>query len=170
MISINKDFNKPPNGLISREAEKAIEALLSEGSEHRVRRDVYMNASVFNALKDIYHRKCAFCESKPSTQGIMNYRPISSYYWLAYEWSNLLPGCPSCNNSKNSDFPVDGGYVAEPQEDRREWRADSRSFMKEKARLLHPEIDHPEEHLYFKPDGKIYGRDARGNIQLKLVV
>jgi len=67
------------------------------------------------------------------------------YYWLAYDWRNLLPSCTTCNQpgqegiGKRNRFPVeDGKYAANEQE-----------IAEEKPLLLNPldPADDPEEHL-----------------------
>ncbi len=71
------------------------------------------------------------------------------YYWLTYEWSNLISSCGVCNNKKSHLFPVadEKRRICQPQVDRAQWRADSESFRTENPLILHPEIDAPEEHL-----------------------
>src|SRR5690348_7674048 len=76
-----------------------------------------------SALADLFHGKCAFCEtdySAASPMDVENFRPKGGaigadgklsplhYWWLAYEWFNLYPACAECNRSKGSRFPVDG--------------------------------------------------------------
>src|SRR5262249_41491941 len=71
--------------------------------------DIYAHGSVKEALRRAQHDKCAFCESKMCHTGfgdVEHYRPKAGYkqregdalgrpgyYWLAYEWSNLLLSC-----------------------------------------------------------------------------
>lgn len=65
--------------------------------------------------------KCCYCEGKlpRSHNDVEHYRPkaradrlpgcvdIHGYWWLAFEWSNLLFACPGCNrSSKNDRFPL----------------------------------------------------------------
>ncbi len=71
------------------------------------------------------------------------------YYWLAYDWRNLLPACTKCNQpavisgrkvGKHNRFPVTGRHAQEPSE-----------VMQEKPLLIHPASgepeDDPERHL-----------------------
>lgn len=71
------------------------------------------------------------------------------YYWLAYDWRNLLPACTICNQSSTIDdqkigkhdrFPVDGQHAQTPKEQK-----------SEKPLLIHPgsgdEKDDPDAHL-----------------------
>lgn len=85
---------------------------------------IYAAKDVKQALIAMQHHKCAFCEakithvqhgdvehfrpkagSKQATDDVMH-RP--GYYWLAYEWSNLLLSCQLCNQRhKRNLFPLD---------------------------------------------------------------
>ena len=77
--------------------------------------------------------------------------PHPGYYWLAYDWRNLLPSCQVCNNAKSSQFPITGKRVFDPQEG-----PDPATLDKiEKPLLLNPYRDHPGEHLNFGIDGQI---------------
>jgi hypothetical protein len=84
-------------------------------------RDVYALAKP--ALVAAQHEKCAFCEAKiRHTQpgDVEHFRPQAAtrqskdaplrkpgYYWLAYEWTNLLLACAECNRrGKGNLFPL----------------------------------------------------------------
>jgi hypothetical protein len=69
----------------------------------------------------MYNKKCAYCEERIKTY-IEHYRPKGSvqgsrhggYYWLCYEWSNLLPACHECNKfggGKGTQFPVGNKHL-----------------------------------------------------------
>src|SRR5579872_571430 len=71
---------------------------------------------VEDQLAKSYSYKCAYCE-RICKADIEHYRPKKAvdeeaqhpgYYWLCYEWSNLLPSCITCNRegSKHNHFPV----------------------------------------------------------------
>ena len=68
-------------------------------------------------LEQLFHKKCGYCETKYKaalTGDIEHYRPKGvirgkdgkllwpGYYWLAADWSNLIPVCKRCN-SKGED-------------------------------------------------------------------
>lgn len=65
--------------------------------------------SVQVALLEMSNNKCAYCESTISkaTLDVEHYRPKNrvagsstpGYWWLALEWSNLLPSCQECNRN-----------------------------------------------------------------------
>jgi hypothetical protein len=73
-------------------------------------------------VRDLGHGKCAYCESfyAATAKGdVEHYRPKGAitrdgrafrdrgYYWLAAEWTNLLPSCGSCN-SRQSQLMAEG--------------------------------------------------------------
>ncbi|MCQ2744463.1 MAG: HNH endonuclease [bacterium] len=74
----------------------------------------YKTDDIKTALNDIYHGKCAFCETKSESMHVEHFRPKrGGYYWLAYSWDNLLLSCPTCNTNKGDDFPLaEGGMKA----------------------------------------------------------
>jgi len=167
MRQVKKDFYEVPNGLKSKNADKKREELLREGNRHKFSQYFYRHHSALEKLIKIYNGKCAFCESahitKASPWRIDHYRPKdkikhekdhTGYYWLAYEWSNLLLTCESCNRAKSNEFPVEGVRVESPPNNRNDWLADSKSLTKERPYLLNPEIDFPENHLSFYSDGR----------------
>jgi uncharacterized protein (TIGR02646 family) len=84
---------------------------------------IYGDTSVKQALRKAQHDKCALCESKIShiSHGdVEHFRPKAGhrqepddtlgqpgYYWLTYEWSNLLFCCQLCNQVfKGNLFPL----------------------------------------------------------------
>lgn len=72
----------------------------------------YRQHAVCIALDDIFHEKCAYCETRYAAADVRNvehFRPKGGvtespahpgYWWLAAEWSNLLPSCPACNQRR----------------------------------------------------------------------
>ncbi|MDM8525785.1 hypothetical protein QUF80_20630, partial [Desulfococcaceae bacterium HSG8] len=161
MIRVRKDYTAIPDGLTSETAQDRIEMALREGKNHNANAYVYRHNSVVRSLRKIYADKCGYCETLlgvSSSIFIDHYRPKKGvkgkndhpgYYWLAYEWSNLISCCGVCNNKKSHLFPVadEKNRVYQVQEDRSQWRADSESFRSEIPLTLHPEIDDPEEYL-----------------------
>jgi uncharacterized protein (TIGR02646 family) len=86
-------------------------------------RDIYAHPTVKQALERAQHGKCCFCESKVAhiTAGdVEHFRPKAGwrqqddgpleqpgYYWLAYDWTNLLFACDLCNRRhKRNAFPL----------------------------------------------------------------
>lgn len=85
---------------------------------------IYGHSSVKQKLVAAQHGKCAFCESKLrhiAHGDIEHFRPKAGYlqaagekplkkpgyYWLAYDWTNLLFACQICNQQgKKNLFPL----------------------------------------------------------------
>jgi hypothetical protein len=133
------------------------------------KRPINFNQKIWKDLKwhlfDLFHDKCAYCESKPqnvSKGDVEHYRPKGKvkedpyhpgYYWLAYDITNLLPSCPDCNQTlgKMNQFPVEGAHAHDPA-----------SLAAERPLLLNPynrDID-PFEHIEFSEVGIA---EAHGN-------
>lgn len=180
MIRVNKNFDDVPAGLTSPSAEEKRLALMNEKNSHNFSSDCYGHETVRKALEErIYHYKCAYCEGHIAdgfTLHIEHYRPKnklkedaqhSGYYWLAYEWSNLLLACQDCNSPKSNRFPITGVRVHHPQ-DKQHWRVDSPSFLIEQALLLNSEIDNPELHFDFQPNGELIFKTVQGETTIKL--
>lgn len=86
-------------------------------------RQPFNNTAVKNELLQMQYGKCCYCESKiqaVSFGDVEHFRPKGAvrqsetddrtypgYYWLAYEWDNLLVSCSICNiKYKNDIFPL----------------------------------------------------------------
>jgi uncharacterized protein (TIGR02646 family) len=118
---------------------------------------LYGHSSVKRALVAAQHSKCCFCESKTGMDGdVEHYRPKAGfsqgkgqriegpgYYWLAYEWSNLLLCCSICNQRfKRSLFPL-----ADPS---KRARSHSHDATLEEPLFINPAEQDPEEHISFR--------------------
>ena len=139
--------------------------------------------------------KCAYCEDRiVSTQpgDIEHYRPKGrvanedgsrvmvdanggkkvshlGYYWLVYEWSNLLYACWDCNRinkqkygnvsvGKGARFPVKGKHATEPGGE-----------VNERPLLLNPMVDEPDEHLSIDKRGVITEKSERGRVTIRIL-
>lgn len=145
---------------------------------------------VRDALNVFYHHKCAYCESLCKAE-IEHYRPKAAvtgegigYYWLCYEWSNLIPSCHECNASggKGNRFPVRGQRTVPPTLEADgtigslDFLAGQSPLIDEDPYLLHPEIDDPDRFLgvAFDPTGKgvdllgLDGADQRGERTIEI--
>ncbi|OBS12886.1 hypothetical protein ATE49_03465 [Elizabethkingia miricola] len=142
-------------------------------------------------LSIAYHNKCAYCE-RICKADIEHYRPKKGvnedglhpgYYWLCYEWTNLIPSCITCNRegAKHNKFPVIGPRVLAPvlladgNINLALSKAGVDPLLNERPYLLHPEVDHPEDYFEFEidPDGegiRINGIDdeGRGNATIRI--
>ena len=128
-------------------------------------------------LRGIFDNKCAYCEKKEFKPDVEHYRPKKNvtnpngnnhgYYWLCYNWSNLLPACNKCNsgNGKWDKFPVAGVREITPPLDENilveeECLLNCDRLLNENPLLLNPEIDIPEEYLVVNWGGKLEGLDG----------
>lgn len=134
---------------------------------------VYKAEAVKSRLEELFYGKCAYCESFYGSQApvdVEHYRPKSGvegepdhpgYWWLAMEWTNLLPSCLDCNRrrkqftpqittdlqilyesmqtGKKHSFPIIGVRVT----------TEATDLSNEQALLLNPTSDDPEQHLTF---------------------
>jgi uncharacterized protein (TIGR02646 family) len=134
----------------------------------------YKADEVKQRLEALFHGKCAYCESYFASQApvdVEHYRPKGAvegepnhpgYWWLAMEWTNLLPSCLDCNrrrrqmapsgaisdlkllyaqtqSGKKDSFPIAGPRAA----------ADTADLELEKPLLLDPTRDNPADHLTY---------------------
>lgn len=72
----------------------------------------YRETPVCQALDQLFHGKCAYCESPyraVDALDVEHFRPKGGvdeapahpgYWWLAADWRNLLPSCPACNQRR----------------------------------------------------------------------
>lgn len=125
-------------------------------------------------LARLFKNKCAYCETilDKRTASIDNFRPLNSaerfdgevdnkyYTWLAIEWENLYYVCRDCNIVKANFFPVEykGTLGADISTLREE----------EKAILLDPCWDKPQEHLSISLDGKLVALSEKGQYSIKV--
>ncbi len=178
MIKIEKDPNQPPAFLVGQRILSKLAAVL-ESQQGRDIEDGYNNALVKQALDAIYFNKCAFCENEitSATPHVEHYRPKArvtgapnhkGYYWLGYEWTNLLLCCPTCNNKKRNQFPITGPRVSEPPNNREHWCGNSQPMIGELPLILNPELDDPAQHLDFTSLGTIQSRDIRGKTTIDI--
>jgi uncharacterized protein (TIGR02646 family) len=148
---------------------------------------IYKEEYVKASMEKAFHGKCAYCESYYESLipvDVEHFRPKGAvivdgritkpaYYWLASEWTNLLPSCIRCNRAnkyrmpnkqtvtmgKKNFFPLEDGSprARKPGEER-----------KERPLLLNPCKDNPAKHLEFRSDGIVLAaQDARGTISRK---
>lgn len=154
------------NKAIEAGAVSKVKETVYKGTSYNIKSDFYTN------LHGSFHGKCAYCESLIAADqpgDIEHFRPKSKvtdadnnpimvdtpngrkphpgYYWLAYDWKNLLPSCENCNRpsksksdgkliGKGNQFPVKDFRAVNPGEESRE-----------EPLLIHPVLENPEEHL-----------------------
>lgn len=120
---------------------------------------IYGSPTIRELLEQQQHGKCCYCESTHSATSagrIDHFRPKGAvrqdktsarsypgYYWLAYEWHNLVLACEKCNRHKSDYFPIEEpGQRARNHLDQIECEA---------PLLLNPYADpNPSRHLAFE--------------------
>ncbi len=182
MVSVKKEFESPPNKLKSEECKELIKLSINEQSSHKYKSSFYNKGSI-DELKRIYSNKCCYCEtdiSAGSPWDVDHFRPkkfgpnVAGYYWLGYEWTNLLLSCKTCNNWKNSKFPIEDENlrVKHPSLDANGLpieaylSAKSQILLNEIPLLINPEIESPDDHFYVLPNGELKSFSNKGEITI----
>ncbi len=160
--------------------ESKIQQALSQQLDHDFDNKVYGATVVKNRLKVIFKSKCAFCETNTHAgahKDVEHYRFKKHYYWLGYEWTNLLLSCQICNRDfKGADFPLENEsnrVVSHPLNITGELDLNlchilCAPLVAENPLLLHPAIDNPKEHLRFLPNGLVEGISVKGGKSIEV--
>jgi len=189
MIQVSKSYSNSPNILKSDNCKKKIEKAMLEKDSHNFGYYYNEQGDVKKDLELIYHQKCAYCESKVNhiaTLQVEHYRPKkkvtedinhNGYYWLGYEWSNLLLACPKCNQqgAKGNYFPISGervynhtDFLTNNKLDSNKCYPNKSPLIDERPLLLNPELDNPKQHFIFNEYGKIEGNTIRGKKTIEI--
>lgn len=183
MIHVRRDPRGPavlsdPRGIAARERKKVEEFYADEKNRFApFAFSAYRADEVKEALERMFHGKCAYCEARyAGTQpmDVEHWRPkgkvvdggteYGGYYWLASEWTNLLPSCVDCNRQRTQTIAPDGvkrsvgkamSFPLEEGSPRATRRGETE---REKPLLLDPCNDRPEEYLEFVADGVVRPR------------
>jgi len=176
-----------PGGRSERERGAAYEFFAAQKERQR-RFDftAYKVPEVKLALTELFHGKCAYCESRLMASAgldIEMYRPKGGvaasskhpgYWWLAFEWTNLLISCIDCNRSrvhmevdqravsgKANRFPLadESKRAFGPEDD----------LSREEPLLLDPCVDEPDEHLVFDWSGLVASETPRGQTTIAVL-
>lgn len=91
----------------------------------------YGSQAVREALREMFHGKCAYCESKiagSQDTDVEHYRPKKGvteadeagiphpgYWWLAMRWENLVLSCQHCNQSRSYHVIIPDGLETEAE-------------------------------------------------------
>lgn len=117
---------------------------------------VFSHATVREQLLEDQNQKCCFCEKgREHVHEVEHFRPKKAvrqekgdplmypgYYWLAYDWSNLLMACRFCNGRKGTLFPL-----RDPDARARSHNDD---ISEEEPLLIQPDKEDPSEHIAFR--------------------
>ncbi|MCY2964626.1 MAG: hypothetical protein NT069_13495 [Planctomycetota bacterium] len=123
--------------------------------------EVYGAEDVKQALMVAQHDKCCFCESKISHNShgdVEHFRPKAAnrqaakqkierpgYYWLAYDWKNLLLCCQICNQrQKKNLFPLINPQMRA--------RSDADDLCDESPLFINPAEESPFTHIGFRQE------------------
>lgn len=137
------------------------EGFQSGANSHSFVKAIYGHDSIKAALKASQHDKCCFCESKVThvaSGDVEHFRPKAAwrqnarsplvrpgYYWLAYEWSNLLFCCEECNRrAKKNCFPL--------MNSKKRALCHSDAVSTERPLLIHPAEVDPEKYISFRQE------------------
>lgn len=133
----------------------------------------YKADEVKRRLEELFHGKCAYCESFYASQApvdVEHYRPKGAvdgepnhpgYWWLGMEWTNLLPSCIDCNRRRKQQAPEGTSDLSLLYKLTQSGKKDSFPIVgtrakdeghhldAEEALLLDPTRDDPSKHLIF---------------------
>ena len=177
-----------PNSPASRELARMLAHLDDPDANSKPSFEVYSDDPVKLALYELFHTKCAYCETPLRGSGLRDvehYRPKNQihpggdlpvikqgYYWLAADWDNLLLSCPGCNRrNRKLTLKPDGSFDFDADStgklDRFPLRDEAQritSHLQDVANeddarlLLNPCLDKPERHLRFDREGNVLPR------------
>ncbi|MFC3160231.1 AAA family ATPase [Chryseobacterium arachidis] len=180
MIKIEKQ--KAPEFLYSETVDLAVEKMeefFVSKNRSQKRYDWPFNAEIDKELKgylhEVFYGKCGYCEIKidyPELGTVDRYRPNNGvrdknefhqdlYWWLTFEWDNLIYCCKECNQYKGNYFPIKGRRALNENDD----------YEKEHRMLLNPYLDEPGNHLnyLYSDSGNIDALTDEGNQTIELL-
>jgi uncharacterized protein (TIGR02646 family) len=168
------------------EERRHNDAMAAAGQFDKMTFKAYKHPSVMPALTEMFHGKCAYCESRYVAQqpgDVEHFRPKAlvavrgadgkveqrrGYHWLAADWSNLLPSCADCNRPRQHQVRRGRGkrvlgkanwFPVEPEAARATLPG---AEDVEPRLLLDPCRDDPAAHLFFDHDGTVAPRVVAG--------
>ncbi len=155
MIKIERD-TPPQNTVMDKQKNKElaeIKKAISQGNTIKIKALWTKDKKVKEYLHSSQHGKCCYCERKRDEGGdsdVEHFRPKAKvkenekhkgYWWLAYEWDNLLIACKTCNKTKDTQFPL-------LDESKRAFK-ESDDIKKEKPFLINPLTENPEDFIEY---------------------
>lgn len=157
--NLNNSFNANPVQYTSR-----IGIPVSQIRKFTFDHKIYGHKTVKEQLKKEQHHKCCYCESKFEDNGfgdVEHFRPKGAhkknsekkltypgYYWLAYDWNNLMVSCERCNQEfKKNHSPLDNEAT------RKQFHNDHKSLTNESRLLINPIEEDPS--AFFKFNNEI---------------
>lgn len=158
-----------------RMADEKLAEFYGSGNRSQKRYDFPFNkrfdAEVKDALRAVFFDKCGYCEQYIGDAGLVDrFRPFSGvrdkkefhqdlYWWLTFNWNNLVYCCSECFQFKANYFPVAGRRALDYMDD----------LAAEENLLFDPCRDAPDDHFSFDFDGTIYHSTLMGNQTIELL-
>jgi uncharacterized protein (TIGR02646 family) len=156
MIKVQKSAVGPDKLRIEGQEEAEVLKRAYDAGErdfgNKFKKSIYAHPTVKAQILLDQNNKCCFCEAIAiQSADVEHFRPKGKvsdapqhpgYYWLAYEWTNLLGCCSTCNSrAKNFLFPL-----VDPNN-----RVNSHhgNIAQEEPLFVHPVHDEPTQHLTF---------------------
>jgi len=180
MVHVEKDYANPPADLMDSKWNDHKSNVLVEKNTHNAKVECYRNTTLEKLVR-LYKNKCACCErSRGEELQVDHYRPKKArnnrnatynhpgYYWLTYDWSNLIPLCSSCNQSKSNYFPLKDDSKRISSHMHQHAYNPATLYTHEQPLFINPEIESkPEKHFKYLPNGKVEGRTEEGTAMVK---
>jgi len=171
-------------------------------------RELKVNAALYSRYKEfltrLFNGKCAYCESKFTVSqpgDVEHFRPKGrvvdesfkpirvkhpvkgdiehpGYYWLAYDWRNLLPSCADCNRFRFHGVRIpstvskaaEGAGKADrfPLKDEKRRAVVPDAETAESPMLINPTDSDPNVHFEFLSNGTIKPKTPEGEVTLSV--
>jgi uncharacterized protein (TIGR02646 family) len=178
MIRINR--GSKPNFLESDDVDLAIEKAKNFYASKNRNQKRYsfpfinkIDKELRPILFELFHEKCGYCETKIDFHNIGvvdRYRPYKGvrdqkeyfedlYWWLTYNWENLIYSCKECSQYKSAYFPIEGKRALNKKN----------SLEKEKPLLINPCLGEPNLYFSYDDDGNIYSEKDEGVQTIELL-
>ena len=154
MIKIERNSH-PIDSLMDKKKDeelKRVRSLYSRGQKPKLQ-TLWSEDKVKHFLYQSQYGKCCYCERKRDEKAetdVEHFRPKAKlqetlnhlgYWWLAYNWDNLLISCKKCNQHKGAKFPLkDGTKRAFSEND---------DLKKEEPVLINPLTESPENFIKY---------------------
>lgn len=177
MITVNQ--GKEPEFMASELVELAqekLEEFYHSNNRSQKRYSFPLNKEIDHELKEAlrsaFYDKCGYCEIKiesPELATVDRYRPNTGvrdkneyfqdlYWWLTFEWNNLVYCCKECNQYKANYFPIKGKRAMTENE----------PLEAEKPLLLSPYDKNVENHFSYR-NGEISSESDPGIQTIELI-
>lgn len=187
MIYVERNSIPVPEVFYSKEVEiakKRLEEFYLKSKESRSQQkysqpfEKELRDKFLEALREVFKGKCAYCESvipletsrseydhfrpKGGARGLDKEFSTDHYWWLTYDWNNIYLSCTLCNQYKSTWFPVEGKRIPlnTPYKE---------VISHEKALLIDPCIDKPEEHLIYNEEGEVDFLTPKGKTTIEII-